>query len=372
MARPKSSMVGFVDLAMTTFHAGKLSSVNKNLVNLTADSNEATQSIKRELQSIKQAQIATVAGLVHVNERLKDIEATSNATLNELKRQDMEKEILGDLKLFLIDVEEAISEIQLISTKFPEYAALLAQDLSDLLNSPEIHIGKFKRMDQDGIKWAKSVIQQVSELAFPVVQVDFDFLKISRLDMTTSEESILSIEAQIESHMTESKVVSKILESLPHKKTTFAFRIPKDSEYYDEYRRLNKKMWKDLSMPEFSYFNFSVYFLTSLILLYPLKYFLGPIIEDIEDDYLAGILCFIWVLGILFIAFYNDVLDRRQKKISKESGEIYELAYNSELERLQGWHLHHAQTIDQLVNDLQDARLGLLQSWKSIEHMVPK
>ena len=96
------------------------------------------------------------------------------------------------------------------------------------------------------------------------------------------------------------------------------------------------------------------------------------IIEDISDDYLAGILCFIWVLGILLIALYNVVLDRRQKKISKESGEIYELAYNSELERLQGWHLHHAQTIDQLVNDLQDARLGLLQSWESIEHMVPK
>jgi hypothetical protein len=51
MVRPKSSMVGFVDLAMTTFHAGKLSSVDKNLVNFTADSNEATQSIERELNS---------------------------------------------------------------------------------------------------------------------------------------------------------------------------------------------------------------------------------------------------------------------------------------------------------------------------------
>ena len=363
-------MVGFVDLAMTTFHAGKLSSVNKNLVNLTADSNEATQSIKRELQSIKRAQIATVAGLAQVNERLKDIEATSNATLTELKRQEMEKEILGDLKLFLIDVDEAISQIRLISTKFPEYAALLAEDLSDLLNSHEIHHGKFKRMDPDGIKWAKSVIQQVRELEFNLGKVDFDFLKISRLEIMTSEESILSIEAQIESHMTESKVVSKLLESLPNKKSTFEFTVPRDSEYYDEYRRLDTKRWKVL--PEFSYFNFSVYFLTSLILLYPLEYFVGPIIEDISDDYLAGILCFIWVLGILLIALYNVVLDRRQKKISKESGEIYELAYNSELERLQGWHLHHAQTIDQLVNDLQDARLGLLQSWKSIEHMVPK
>lgn len=365
-------MVGFVDLAMATLHAGKLSSVDKNLVNLTADSNEATQSIKRELQSIKRAQIATVAGLVQVNERLKGIETTSNATLNELKRQDMEKEILGDLKLFLIDVEEAISQIRLISTKFPEYAALLAEDLSVLLSSHEIHLGKFKRMDQDGIKWAKSVIQQVSELEFNLGKVDFDFLKISRLNITTSEESILSIEAQIESHMTESKVVSKLFESLPHKKTTFAFRVPKDSEYYDEHRRLNSLHSKNLSMPKFSYFNFSVYFLTSLILLYPLKSFVGPIIEDIEDDYLAGILFFNWILGILLIAFYNVVLDRRSKKISKEIGEIYELAYNSELERLQGWHLHHAQTIDQLVNDLQDARLGLLQSWKSIEHMVPK
>ena len=164
MTRPNSSVVGFIDLAMTTRNAGKIISVNKSLTSLSGDFNTATQSIIREIHSIKQAQLATIAGLVHVNDKLKHLHAVSNATLAELKRQDAEAENLGDLKLFLIDVEDAVEEIKSMSKNFPEYAALLAEDLCNLLDFHGVHHGQFKRMDQDGIRWAKSVIQQVKEL----------------------------------------------------------------------------------------------------------------------------------------------------------------------------------------------------------------
>ena len=156
MSRPKSSIVGFVDLALNA----------KNTISIGKLRNEVNQdslSFGFEIDSLRNAQIKTIESMVEIHNKLEFLEAISQGTLNELKRQDKQEDVLGDLKVFLIEVEDQLSKIETMSQNYPEYAALLAEDLATLLDSHGVHHTQFKRMNQDGIKWAKSVIQQVKD-----------------------------------------------------------------------------------------------------------------------------------------------------------------------------------------------------------------
>ena len=86
-----------------------------------------------------------------------------DAILETLKKQEMEREILDDLKIFLITIEGELEKIETISKTHPEYAALLSEDLFNLLETNNVDYTRFKRMRPDDIKWAKSVIDKVGK-----------------------------------------------------------------------------------------------------------------------------------------------------------------------------------------------------------------
>ena len=49
-----------------------------------------------------------------------------------------------------------------------------------------------------------------------------------------------------------------------------------------------------------------------------------------------------------------------------------DVAYQSELERVQGWNEHYLHSIEKSLMDLQNANVELLESWNSIAHLMPK
>ena len=165
MSRPKSSVIGFVDLGLSGLNARKINQIDKSVGSLSTSLYNSNLKIESELESIRKAQIAGLYGIAELHSTLEKLDQTQNEILKELKRQDREKDDLGDLKIFLIQIEEELERIQSLSENHLEYSVMLAEDLKRSLIVNEININRFKRLDKDDIKWAKSVIENVSETA---------------------------------------------------------------------------------------------------------------------------------------------------------------------------------------------------------------
>jgi hypothetical protein len=117
------------------------------------------------LEDIRKAQIASLYGMAELHSSLQKLDLTQNEILQELKRQDKEEDVLGNLKIFLIQVEDELERILLMSESHLEYSVMLAEDLKKSLFDNDINVSRFKRLSRDDIKWAKSVIENVSETA---------------------------------------------------------------------------------------------------------------------------------------------------------------------------------------------------------------
>jgi len=163
MARPKSSFVGFVDLGVSAANAVGLKSMNRRLGDISTELSIENKQINRELTSLRNAQLATVAGMIEIHNRLETIDRQSSGILKEMKRQDAEAEILGNLKILLIAFEDEMKKIETLAEDHPAYAAMHAEDLSNYLLNNGVDYTKFKRMDFDGIQKAKLVIEQIHE-----------------------------------------------------------------------------------------------------------------------------------------------------------------------------------------------------------------
>lgn len=165
MARPKSSVIGFIDLGITGLNSRKIKKVSESIKGLSTEMYNSNRRIESSLEEIRKAQIAGLYGLVGLHSSLQKLDQTQSEILQEMKRQDRMEDELGNLKIFLIQVEEELERITSISSDYLEYAAMLAQDLEKSLLANEITISRFKRLDKDDIKWAKVVIQNVSTTA---------------------------------------------------------------------------------------------------------------------------------------------------------------------------------------------------------------
>ena len=161
MSRPKSSVVGFVDLALNTKNTIGLSKLTNNVSGLSKDVIHSSAQVQSQLEVLKKSQLATISGMIEINDRLAVIERQNKGILDEMKRQEREKDYLGDLKILLIALEDELEKIDSLAETHLEFAASYVEDLDIFLKSNNIDYTLFKRMDQNGIKWAKSVIQNV-------------------------------------------------------------------------------------------------------------------------------------------------------------------------------------------------------------------
>ena len=163
MSRPKSSVIGFVDLGLTAKNAFGIKKLDTAISDISKYLIGSNLAVQRELEMIKNAQITSVLGMIEVNNRLELIENQMSDVVAEMKRQESAKDFLGDLKILLIGLEDELEKIDSLAETHLEFAALYAEDLDEFLKSNNIDYTLFKRMDQTGIKWAKSVIQQVGD-----------------------------------------------------------------------------------------------------------------------------------------------------------------------------------------------------------------
>ena len=170
MTRPKSSVIGFVDLGISGLNAKKINKIDKSLGLLSTEIYNSNMRIESNLEDIKKAQVAGLYGIVELHSSLEKLDQTQNEILNELKRQDKMEDELGNLKIFLTNVEFELERILSISEKHLEYATMLAHDLQNSLVENNITVNRFKRLDFDGIKYAKEVIESVSRTASSLMQ----------------------------------------------------------------------------------------------------------------------------------------------------------------------------------------------------------
>jgi len=162
--RPKSSLIGIGDFALSIHNARKtkqLGSQIDSVANALVARSDATFSA---LQTIGERQVATMNGLITIKSELNELSQSSWEILNHLNEVNLREEILGDLKLFLIHVEEEVTKISEISEKYPEYSALMADNLNKIIIEKNVSVNQFKRMPTNDIKWAKEVIDSVPKL----------------------------------------------------------------------------------------------------------------------------------------------------------------------------------------------------------------
>ena len=175
MSRPKTSVLGIGDFFLSVYNARK---VRKNSTDLeTYSSNFAKIDQKMNLLFESQAQTSqmiihnTVATMEAVNGLMlikSEIDSISERTwdlLNFMSEMDRKEEILGTLRLFLIEVEEEIERIVGSREHYPEFTAAILDELSELFIENDVTLDKFKRMQTvEDIKWAKKVMRDLENL----------------------------------------------------------------------------------------------------------------------------------------------------------------------------------------------------------------
>jgi len=180
MGRPKSSTAGLADLFLTVYNSRKLSKYKKQikLQDETLELQAARLDSKMDLiyQSVNMGnQIAmqstmlmaqgTITGLLTLTAEVEKLSEQTWNVLSVMNEIDQKEEILGTLRLFLIEIEEEIERLNILKIDFPEFTAAILDEINLLFIENNVSIDKFKRMNSvEDIKWAKQVIREFEQL----------------------------------------------------------------------------------------------------------------------------------------------------------------------------------------------------------------
>ena len=238
MARPKSSLFDFAGFVVSVNNNLKIKrnreeqiTTNDKLNNqnhMISNLSEQTSIISNKIDDIGELQYATatgvrdvlfsltqtLSGLENIHAELEILSKGSWEMMNFLQKIEKREEVLGTLRIFLIDVEEEVEKISLLSKDFLVFSLLMAEDLKSLFDSKNVSISHFKRMPSiDDLKWAKKVIQSVNELYISLGE------KVTRDGLTTEtyskfKRSLINIPKLEQEHDT---LIDKLkrLKSLP-------------------------------------------------------------------------------------------------------------------------------------------------------------
>jgi hypothetical protein len=149
--RPKSSIVGIGDFALSTANYRKMKSI-ENLQNNTIST----------LEDIMQIQRVSMSGIISLHNEIEELSRTQWHILDHLTNMENKEQILGNLKLILVHTEEQFQLIEQMSREYPEFAALLSMNLKNMLEESDICMGNLKMMSIADIKWAKQVLDGVN------------------------------------------------------------------------------------------------------------------------------------------------------------------------------------------------------------------
>jgi len=162
MARPKSSLAGLGNLGLTAYNSRKLSKMKSEFASIQQSHKDNMEYIGTELRNIRDLHIASMAGLAVLSEQITDLSKSQWEILQYLERAEQKGEILGHLKLLLINTEEEVERITILGEEYPEYGLLLIRDLKNIIEDNEVRIEQFKSLPPTDIKWAKSVLNSIN------------------------------------------------------------------------------------------------------------------------------------------------------------------------------------------------------------------
>lgn len=164
MGRPKSSVAGLGTLGLTALNSRKLTKMKREFAAIQDAHTNNMEYIGHELRNIRDLHLASFAGLATLSNQITDLSKTSWEILDYIKEKDRKEEVLGYLKLLLINLEEEIERINGLSEDYPEYALLLIENLDALIEGEGLELERFKSMPPSDIKWAKSILDSIGTL----------------------------------------------------------------------------------------------------------------------------------------------------------------------------------------------------------------
>jgi chromosome segregation ATPase len=132
MARPKSSIVGFVDLGISATNAVGLKSMKRRLGDISTELSNETNQINKELASLRNAQLATVAGMIEIHNRLETIELERYKP--DLSRFDKEiKKLQSEINQNSQKISQHKSTIEELDSRSPVILQEIEQKNRELL-----------------------------------------------------------------------------------------------------------------------------------------------------------------------------------------------------------------------------------------------
>jgi len=164
--RPKASLVGFGDLALSAYNTAKIRGVDAEISRLSSglDSSFKLQraEVREKTNQIESFQFHAMNGLRVVHNEIGSLKsglAEVNETLQRIENRD---EITANLRLKILKIEEEIEKIRGYSENYPEYATLMAENLSSITS--DLDISSFKHMNGDDLRWARDVLNSIGAL----------------------------------------------------------------------------------------------------------------------------------------------------------------------------------------------------------------
>lgn len=157
MGRPKSSVVGLLDLAAQGY---SITQSRKTQSAVEATSNEL-RTLKSSVDTSIQLQLAALSGLSMLHHEMVLVNSNLDSLLELLSRRDAIVERLADLKIGLIEIEQELDELEKMFLEFPAFATLKAEALKETVEGLGLTIRDFKYMESpEDIKWADAVLKR--------------------------------------------------------------------------------------------------------------------------------------------------------------------------------------------------------------------
>jgi len=170
--RPNESLAGIVGVLGGLYGAKKLANIESGFSQFSSDigrvGDQISGSINRQtalqaagFQSLIDLQVGTMYALSKVNSSIESVEIELSKVTNILERQELREEKVGDFRLIIIEIEEALNHIDTLKEDYTPWAAFETRVLMDIIGEKGIKISDFKRLPTSEVKDIKGILKRV-------------------------------------------------------------------------------------------------------------------------------------------------------------------------------------------------------------------
>jgi len=161
MVRPQSSVVGLGSGALDLYSANKLRKISSEFSEIHSAHLRGQEKTLAAIDTMAELQVASMHTLREMDTKLNILSTISWDIASYFDRQEAKEDFIGNLKLILIQFEDALDEIEDISSDYLEYASYQVEILQTLVKRHDVRIEHFKTLPPSDIKWAKSILNRI-------------------------------------------------------------------------------------------------------------------------------------------------------------------------------------------------------------------